>query len=120
MDNFDKPLNYLYGMFLILIIAFIYFLDYRKIGPSAFKETYEKKEFKGIVRSKFIDEHNHNYKTFQLVNDLNKNILLNNDEDIFNYLQEGDSIFKPLNSTKFNIIRDNQQKQFELTFGCKE
>jgi hypothetical protein len=120
MSNFKKMSNYLYGMLIIAFLLFFYIIDYNNVGACAFKETYKKKEIMGIVNSKFIDEQNHGYKTIRLGVNLDKNILLNNDVDAFNYIQEGDSIFKPINSLKLSIFRSGKNKQIDLTLGCKE
>jgi hypothetical protein len=120
MDNFNSLSNFLCGILIVSLVIFIYVIDYNHVGPCAFKKTYKKREIKGVLSSKFIAEDNHNYKTFKIKGDTEENILLNNDLDAYNYLEEGDSINKPLNSVTLNIFRENQHTQFELTFGCKE
>ncbi|GAB3830417.1 hypothetical protein [Pontibacter rugosus] len=90
------------------------------------EETVRAQFWSGVIDSKYLDSLNHNYKTLRITGELNSHyktyllILTNDESGLYEYISEGDSILKQLDSLKAKVVHDTVNKEFIIDMGCAE
>jgi hypothetical protein len=75
--------------------------------------------FIGTVESSFRDRDNHMIPTIIIRKSSNRQVLTfpNDKSGLFDYIQEGDSIFKAKGSLQCRVLRDTLERIFEIDFS---
>lgn len=83
---------------------------------------YLEHEVSGIIASKFINSSNHNMRTLNMNNGSRETQSLIFIAELYDYLQENDSINKVSGSTEFSVYRKGTKRTFkaERSFWCKD
>ncbi len=82
----------------------------------------KKEKIDGVILRKFRDNKSHMWKTieYQDSSGTHETLIFRNDESGgYEFLMQGDSIFKMTDSMAFEAVRDGQRKVFNLKYGCK-
>lgn len=104
---------------MIFVVAFFV---YNYENPSTVRSNKFQQDLllsiKGLLIDKFIDYKNHEYKTCKIQRgDDTLTLLMNLDRnDIFNYLEIGDSIFKKPGDSLVIVKRENNTRRFYLNY----
>ena len=109
--------------FIILNILFCigFFIYHYESTDSFFRKKFNKdiaKNLKGIVIKKFIDKEEHLLETciIKSENEYERFIFDLDKSGVFDYVQVGDSIYKPKGDSTIVIIRDKQISHFTLEY----
>jgi hypothetical protein len=121
--NFNNVWRFLGLLPLIFII--IYFLNLPSRKETCLEHTIKIKnrEFKGILKEKYIDKKQHFSKVLKVTSSSENDILvLTFDKSgLFDYLQINDSIIKESGSLELEIFRnDLADTGFIIDFGCND
>lgn len=76
----------------------------------------------GTITKKFRDSPNHNYKTIRYVVDGDEKesrIFVLEGSGCYDYLQEGDVVYKSKGELLFKVKRNEKDTLFVLDYGCK-
>lgn len=112
---------------LAVIILIIVIIVVNKNYPSdeeEYKSAYESVKFtkyEGKIGKKFLFKNSKNYPSILVQNDLGtqKVMFIYDKSGLYEYLQEGDSIYKEYGNYDVFIVRDSVKKKFTLDFGIK-
>ncbi|NUO01955.1 MAG: hypothetical protein HUU01_15225 [Saprospiraceae bacterium] len=79
----------------------------------------------GIVKKKYIEEHNHDYRVLEISQDGEKRYKLYFGEfmnpNFYHYVEVGDAIKKSANSLTYQVVKQNgRKKDFFLNFNCPD
>lgn len=75
----------------------------------------------GVVTQKIRDNQNHMWKTIEYSNSSgsHQTLIFRNDESgAYEFLMQGDSIFKDTNSLELKVVRDTIMTKYLLNYGC--
>jgi len=111
------------------VIFFVIFILFIRSLPSSndtacnvFKE-FKSKQFNAKVEEKYLDKHEHSYKTLilQETDSRFKNQdFVNDKSNFYNFVKVGDSLIKKSNEAAVMVRRKGINKVFMIEFGCKE
>ena len=78
-------------------------------------------EYVGLVVAKYIDTKEHGYKTLEIDNghEIQKIRFIRDTSRLYNYLQIGDSIYKPSGTMKVTVERHNSISDFLIKIPIK-
>lgn len=109
---------------LICVSPIIIFLIVNLFLPSANcsdHDDFVNQHYQGIISKKFLNYDNHKHETITIETEEKKfDLLLIKDLLVYEYIMEGDSVFKKSGSDNFEIKRNNIGRNFQIAFGCNE
>ena len=102
-------------------IAFISLVLIGNLGPSEAcvdKKNFINSNYTGILKQKYLDKENHNYRTlvFSYNNTLFNMVLLDDTSGYYEYVKIGDTITKIKDN---NYIQVNKSNKFKIYYNCK-
>lgn len=102
----------------------IIFFYYQTNKHNPCEDSYKKfknREISGLVQKKYVDSANHLYKTVEVLQKNNLDMVYFNLDKggSYEYIEQGDSIFKKKKSDILTIIRNTNTRKFKIEYRCK-
>lgn len=105
---------------IISMFSFIIISPYLFPGNCSKEKRYLKMEIIGTVDKKFYDSRNHGNESIVFSDKKGQNTVIFNNQSkrIYQFVNDGDSLFKPVGSLDIKIISNRLDTIFTIDFGC--
>ncbi len=118
-----KPLTILVSLIVTIVVSVLWAMENIPTQAENCKKSitfYGNVQYDGLIVDKFIDRHNHMYKTIVIRNNgANGSFFFNGGrENIFEYLALGDSVKKTTGDLFIHINRNGKDTIMEYKFTC--
>lgn len=78
-----------------------------------------RKDFKGIVLSKYNDQNEHLHPVLELSNNYLRIIIQMDKSNFYSFVELGDSLIKKKGSLNIRLIRKDLDTVFRIDYGCE-
>jgi hypothetical protein len=121
MSKLKIVLVIIWSIILVAFFIFLFFYEDQAVNYYSCKdlEKFKLSQMDCVIKRKFIDRKNHSFRTIDFVN-CESMVVIKDTSSFYDFISEGDSITKPLDTDTINVYREGQIYNFKIYFGCSD